>query len=177
MCSKMFDMKRAMACLVAVVMMTAVLGTACASGASSGTSPETEEASEESSAGEASEDLTERMEIEMTLKIGEEKVPVIWQENASVEALQDLVSGGPLTIEMSKYGGFEQVGPIGQSIESDDRHMDTECGDIVLYSSDQIVVFYGSNSWEYTKLGHIALPEEEIVRLLGEEDVVLTIEN
>lgn len=26
-------------------------------------------------------------------------------------------------------------------------------GDIVLYSRDKIVVFYGSNTWDYTRLG------------------------
>ena len=32
----------------------------------------------------------------------------------------------------------------------------TQAGDIVLYNSNQIVVFYGSNSWSYTKLAAIA---------------------
>lgn len=28
-------------------------------------------------------------------------------------------------------------------------------GDIVLYSGNQMVIFYGSNSWSYTKIGKI----------------------
>ena len=76
---------------------------------------------------------------------------------------------------MSMYGGFEQVGSIGQSISRDDKQITTEYGDIVLYSGNQIVVFYGSNSWAYTKLGHIDLPEEELTQLLGNGDVVLEI--
>ena len=35
-------------------------------------------------------------------------------------------------------------------------------GDIVLYSGDQIVIFYGSNSWAYTRLGHVDLTQEEM---------------
>lgn len=73
------------------------------------------------------------------------------------------------------YGGFEQVGSIGQSISRDDKQITTEFGDIVLYSGNQIVVFYGSNSWAYTKLGHIGLSEEELTKLLGNGDVVLEI--
>jgi hypothetical protein len=76
---------------------------------------------------------------------------------------------------MSMYGGFEQVGSIGQSISRDDKQITTEFGDIVLYSGNQIVVFYGSNSWAYTKLGHIDLSEEELTQLLGNGDVVLEI--
>ena len=73
------------------------------------------------------------------------------------------------------YGGFEQVGSIGQSISRDDKQITTEFGDIVLYSGNQIVVFYGSNSWAYTKLGHIDLSEEELTEILGNGDVVLEI--
>ena len=67
-----------------------------------------------------------------------------------------------MVIQMSMYGGFEQVGPIGQDIVSDDARITTEAGDIVLYSSDQIVVFHGSNSWAYTRLGHVDLSQKEM---------------
>ena len=45
----------------------------------------------------------------------------------------------------------------------------------MLYSSNNIVLFYGQNTWSYTKLGKINLPADEITRLLGNEDVTLTI--
>lgn len=109
----------------------------------------------------------------MKLMIGDTEVPVIWEENASVEELASLL---PLRIPMSMYGGFEQVGPIGQSIISDDEQTVTEAGDIVLYSGDQIVIFYGSNSWAYTRLGHVDLDQEEMEELLGNGDVEITIE-
>ena len=108
----------------------------------------------------------------MTLKIGETEVPVIWEDNPSVEALKELL---PLTVQMSMYGGFEQVGPIGQEIVSYDEQTKTEPGDIVLYSGDQIVIFYGNNSWAYTRLGHVDLSQEEMTELLGHGDVTITI--
>ena len=45
-------------------------------------------------------------------------------------------------------------------------------GDIVLYSGSSIVLFYGSNSWAYTRLGKIqGLDESELRALLGGGDV------
>ena len=96
----------------------------------------------------------------MQLRINDTPVPVSWEENESVAALQELAAGG-LTVQMSMYGGFEQVGPIGKEIASNDTQIRTEPGDIVLYSGDQIVIFYGYNSWAYTRLGHVELTPEE----------------
>lgn len=110
----------------------------------------------------------------MTLKIGEREVQVTWEDNASVEDLKKLAASG-LTIKMSMYGGFEQVGSIGQAISRDDKQTTTEPGDIVLYSGDQIVVFYGSNSWSYTRLGKIDLTEKELKDLLSNGDVTITL--
>ena len=82
----------------------------------------------------------------------------------------------PLVIQMSMYGGFEQVGPIGQSLPRNDVQTTTVSGDIVLYSGNQIVVFYGPNSWAYTRLGHITDKTAfEMKELLGNGDVTITI--
>ena len=112
---------------------------------------------------------------DMQMMIGETPVTVVWEDNASVEALKALAAEG-LTIEMSMYGGFEQVGSIGQSLPRDDQQTTTASGDIVLYSGNQLVVFYGSNSWAYTRLGHITdqTPEQMKV-LLGSGDVTITL--
>ena len=113
----------------------------------------------------------------MMLKIGDRQVPVTWEDNASVEALTKLADRSPLTIQMSMYGGFEQVGPIGQTIDHDDADITTEAGDIVLYAGDQIVVFYGSNSWAYTRLGHITdKTPQELTQLLSNGDTKITVE-
>ena len=87
-------------------------------------------------------------------------------------ALKELT---PLTISLSRYGGFEQVGAIGQSIVSDDSSMVTSPGDVVLYNSSNLVIFFGSNRWSYTKLGHIDLGKEALTSLLDKENVTVTI--
>lgn len=112
----------------------------------------------------------------LTMKIGDKNVAVDWEENESVAALRDLVSEKPLTIQMSMYGGFEQVGAVGESLPRNDVQITTSAGDIVLYSGNQIVVFYGSNSWAYTRLGHITdQSAEEMAQLLGNGDVCITL--
>ena len=77
---------------------------------------------------------------------------------------------------MSMYGGFEQVGSLGTSLPRDDKQITTNAGDIVLYSGNQIVVFYGSNSWAYTRLGRITdKTASEMADLLGNGNVRITI--
>ncbi|MBQ9510742.1 MAG: hypothetical protein IJR55_03500 [Clostridia bacterium] len=112
----------------------------------------------------------------LKLKIGDTRVAVVWEENESVAALAKLVKDKPLTVSMSMYGGFEQVGSLGTSIPRNDKNTTTCAGDIVLYSGNQIVLFYGSNSWAYTRLGHIVdKTAEEMTRLLGSGDVTVTL--
>ena len=108
--------------------------------------------------------------------INETEIPVTWENNETVDALMVLAEAGDLSVQMSMYGGFEQVGPIGSRLPSADVQTQTSAGDIVLYSSDQIVVFYGSNSWAYTRLGHVADRDAAGMReLLGHGDVTITI--
>ena len=112
--------------------------------------------------------------MKLTLKINDIENDVIWTNNDSVRALKNLAKDG-LTINMSKYGGFEQVGSIGFTLPSSDTRITTSPGDIVLYSSNLIVVFYDSNTWSYTKLGHINLSKSELTDLLGDKDIVITL--
>lgn len=121
------------------------------------------------------EEKDETVNMKLTLKIDGIEVDVIWTDNDSVKALKNLAKDG-LTINMSKYGGFEKVGSIGSTLPSADTRITTSPGDIVLYSSNQIVIFYDSNTWSYTKLGHINLSKSELIDLLGDEDVVITMD-
>ena len=106
------------------------------------------------------------------LTLAGEPVTVEWEDNPSVDALRDLLKSGPLTVSLSRYGGFEQVGSLGTGLPRNDVRTTTAPGDIVLYAGDQMVIFYGSNSWAYTRLGRIAdRSETELKALLGAGDV------
>ena len=88
----------------------------------------------------------ETEEMNILMKIGDEAVAVEWEDNESVSVLTGLLREQPLSIQMSMYGDFEQVGSLGTSLPRKDEQTTTQAGDIVLYSGNQIVVFYGSNS-------------------------------
>ncbi len=129
--------------------------------------------SQPKTAGEKEEAVLDK---ELHFYINESEVAVDWEDNGSVEALRELVSGGPLTVQMSMYGGFEQVGSLGADLPRNDKQTTTQAGDIVLYSGDQIVIFYGSNSWAYTRLGRVAdRSAAEMAKLLGSGDVTITL--
>ena len=112
----------------------------------------------------------------LKLLIDDVEVNVEWEDNDSVKAIKEIAKNGKLTITTHQYGGFEQVGEIGQSIVSNNVQMTTEPGDIVLYADSNIVVFYGSNIWSYTKLGRIVgKTDEELKYLLSKSNVVIKI--
>ena len=137
------------------------------------TSPAAETISEQTTDNTVAEEEQKTM---LQMKIGETKVSVSWEDNDSMAALKELCKDAPLTIQMSMYGGFEQVGSIGIRLPSNDAQTTTSAGDIVLYSSNQVVVFYGSNSWAYTRLGHITDQDAAgMASLLSNGNVTITI--
>ena len=159
-----------------LLLLILLLFSSCAGGArtrSVDVTTETQAATQAVSAfAEETREAYEKEETGVKLTIDGRAVPVEWEDNESVAALLQLA---PLTIEMSMYGGFEQVGSIGRSLPRNDSRMTTSCGDVVLYSGDRLVVFYGSNSWEYTKLGRISLSQTETAELLSNGDVTIEI--
>lgn len=74
------------------------------------------------------------------MKIDNIVVDITWEKNDSVNELMEYAKNG-ITITMHQYGGFEQVGSIGKTITSNDSQITTNPGDVVLYSSNQIVIF------------------------------------
>ena len=135
---------------------------------------------------EAQKQETQTQSIEQTatteetaalqMTIDDTPVSVDWQDNESVQALKEFCSNQPLMIQMSRYGGFEQVGSIGTDLPQNDVSTTTSSGDIVLYSGNQMVVFYGSNTWAYTRLGHITdKTQAELTELLSNDNVTITL--
>ncbi len=156
-------MKKRFTILCAIIVLFSV--SAC------GNTSETEQGSDSVSS-------TETKVNTVRLFVGEKELTVKWEDNESVNALKELVKEHPLTIQMSMYGGFEQVGALGSRLPRNDVQTTTSAGDIVLYSGNQIVMFYGSNSWAYTRLGKISnMSANEMTELLGNGDIVITLSN
>lgn len=84
-----------------------------------------------------------------------------------------MLESGPVELSLSEYGGFEKVGPLPGPLPAADEQVTTEPGDIVLYNGNQLSLFYGSNSWEYTRLGKVEGATAEVIAgALGSGDVV-----
>ena len=112
--------------------------------------------------------------VEISMQIDNTPIDVAWESNETVKALKEEVKRGEITIQLSKYSDFEQVGELGKKYPSSDTRMTATTGDIMLYAGDKMVVFYGDHTWEYTRIGKIAnLSNEEIKRLLSNKSVVL----
>ncbi len=100
-------------------------------------------------------DMEEDMVKKMTLQIGNNSFTATLENNPAVDAFVEMMNDSPIIIQMNDYSGFEKVGSLGSNLPVDDKQITTHAGDIVLYKGNQIVIFYGSNSWSYTRLGKI----------------------
>lgn len=100
--------------------------------------------------------ITEENTVEkMNLQIGNSSFTATLESNEAVDALVVMMNDAPIVMQMSDYSGFEKVGTLGTSLPTSNKQTTTQSGDIVLYNGNQIVIFYGSNSWSYTRLGKI----------------------
>ena len=100
--------------------------------------------------------------------------------NDATKALAEKLAEGPVTITMNNYGGFEKVGALPWSLPASDTRITTKPGDIMLYTSDNIVIFYGENTWAYTPLGVMDTTDpEEISNFVGNgnKQVTLSLDN
>ena len=91
----------------------------------------------------------------MNVQVGDVVFSATLEENEAASALVEMMRESPVVIQMSDYSGFEKVGSLRTSLPASNSQTTTQTGDIVLYNGNQIVIFYGSNSWSYTRLGHI----------------------
>ncbi len=91
----------------------------------------------------------------MNVQIGEYTFIATLESNEAVDKLIEMMEASPVTIKMDDYSGFEKVGSLNVSLPRSDKQTTTNPGDIVLYNGSNIVIFYGNNSWSYTRIGHI----------------------
>ena len=96
--------------------------------------------------------------------------------NSSAGALKDLLLQGPLTIHMNDYASMEKVGPVGTDLPRNDEHIVTEAGDIILYQGNSLVIYYDTNTWNFTRIGKIeGVSKDQLLSAMGNGDVTVTI--
>ena len=91
----------------------------------------------------------------MYIQIGNTVWTAALADNPSVTAWRELLSRGPLHVDMSDYGGFEKVGSIGAALTQSNRQITAKPGDIILYQGSSVTIYYDENTWNFTPLGHI----------------------
>lgn len=87
------------------------------------------------------------------ISVGEKTIPIAIEDNNATMELVKVLRKAPVSYEANDYGGFEKVGNLGFSLPASDTQITTGPGDVILYSGNQIVLFYGTNSWSYTRIG------------------------
>ncbi|MCD2492356.1 hypothetical protein LQE92_06885 [Lacrimispora sp. NSJ-141] len=112
-----------------------------------------EDGNEPESASVPAQEESETMQ--MKVQAGDATFFAALEENTAAKAFLELMKDAPVVLRMSDYSGFEKVGSLGISLPENDSQTTAESGDIVLYNGNQIVIFYGTNSWSYTRLGKI----------------------
>ena len=113
---------------------------------------------------------------EFIIEVNGRDLIVKTENNSSTEALIEKLKDGNVVINANEYGNFEKVGSLGFSLPTNNKQMTTKAGDVVLYQGNSISLFYGTNSWSYTKLGEIEnVDEDELKSILGDGNVKLTL--
>ena len=98
-----------------------------------------------------------------------------FEKNSSADALAEALSREPITIGMHDYGGFEKVGDLPWELPRNDERITAKPGDVILYQGRQLTVYYGTNTWDFTRVARIdSVTGEELLEAFGEGDVSVT---
>ncbi|MCM1008444.1 MAG: cyclophilin-like fold protein [Ruminococcus flavefaciens] len=115
-------------------------------------------------------------EYTMNITVGNTTLTAEMCDNSSAKALKEILEAGSLTINMSDYSNFEKVGSLGTSLPRNDEQITTEPGDLILYQGNSFVIYYDTNSWNFTRLGKINnATKESLLEILGDGDVTVTL--
>lgn len=121
-------------------------------------------------------DQEEETEYMMNIQIGENLLTAALVNNSSAEALLEMLSDGPITINMRDYANMEKVGSLPESLPRNDEPLNTDAGDLILYQGSSFVIYYDTNSWSLTRLGKINnITKSELKNILGTGDVTITL--
>ena len=106
--------------------------------------------------------------IKLTVEGGKSFTATL-EENSSAKALKKQLAKESITMEMNDYGDMEKVGSLGISLPRNDRQTTTGPGDIILYLGNNLVIYYDTNSWNFTRIGKVngISTRKEMLDLLG----------
>ena len=115
-------------------------------------------------------------DMKLYIKVNNRILTATLENNSSVDELLEKLEKKDITINMKDYANFEKVGSLGFDLIRNDKQITTVAGDIILYQGNQFVIYYDTNSWNFTKLGHIDnINQEELKQILGKGNVTITL--
>lgn len=130
---------------------------------------------------ESAQESTEQegTEMKMKIQVGDTTFMATLAENSSVDAFKELMTDGPLTLNMSDYANMEKGADLGVTLPQNNEQMNTQAGDIILYQGRTFVIYYDTNSWSLTPIGKIDNVDAESLRTAlgtGDVTVILSLE-
>ena len=83
----------------------------------------------------------------MKLYFNDTEIPVIWEDNQTVQELMEEAGKGDIVVQMSMYSDNEQVGSLGKSYTKNDEQITTHSGDIVLLQGNRQLQACRDDKW------------------------------
>lgn len=112
----------------------------------------------------------------MNIEVNGTNIQVKLYDNSSAVAVKELLRKGPLTIPMKDYAHMEKFGSFGVQLPTNDEHITTEAGDVILSEGNLLVIYYAPNTWTFTRLGKVQnLSESELKKVLGKGNITATL--
>ena len=113
--------------------------------------------------------------MRLNIKVGDKNFKATLESNNTTKSLLEKL---PLTISMSELHGNEKYYYFDESLPTNSERIENiNTGDLMLYGSDCLVLFYKSfsTSYSYTRLGHIDNPQG-LADAVGSGNITVTFE-
>ena len=113
---------------------------------------------------------------EFIIEVNKRELIVKVEDNSSSKALLEKLKDGNIIVNTHDYSNFEKVGELGFELPTNDKQITTKPGDVILYQGNNICLYYGTNTWNFTKIGEVInVDGNELKSVLGDDNVTLTL--
>ena len=108
------------------------------------------------------------------LKVNDKVLEIVLEKNSSASAFMKKLDNSNIIVNASDYSNFEKVGDLGFKLPTNDSKISVDYGDVILYQGNKICIYYDTNEWSFTKIGHIKnVTKTGLKKILGDGDVTL----
>lgn len=113
--------------------------------------------------------------MKLKIRVNDTTFTATLEDNSSAKALAEFLQQGDLTLDMEDFSNFEKVADLPKSFPRNDKQINTDAGDLILYLGKRIVIYYDKNSWNFTRLGKIDnVNKARLKQILGEGNAMVT---